>query len=45
VDHLRAVLVVGGTLRAADDQLVTLQRWITSTIATRADPGIRRKAV
>lgn len=42
LDHLRAVLVAGGTLPARDERLVTLQRWITATIATRTDPAERQ---
>jgi hypothetical protein len=42
LDHLRAVLVASGTLPARDERLVTLQRWITATIATRTDPADRQ---
>ncbi len=36
--HLRSVLVATGTLPARDEHLVQLERWITQTVATRADP-------
>src|SRR6266508_3202710 len=42
LDHLRAVLIAGGTLPARDERLVTLERWVTDTIATRADPAERQ---
>jgi hypothetical protein len=38
VEHLRSVLVAIGTLPTRDEQLVRLERWITHTIAERADP-------
>lgn len=38
VEHLRSVLVVVGTLPARDEQMARLERWITDTIAERADP-------
>ena len=36
--HLRSVLVATGTLPARDEYLVQLERWITQTVAGRADP-------
>jgi hypothetical protein len=42
LDHLRAVLVAGGMLPARDERLVKLERWVTDTIATRADPAERQ---
>lgn len=38
VEHLRSVLVAVGTLPARDEQMARLERWITDTIAERADP-------
>ena len=49
VEHLRSVLVAIGTLPARDEQLARLQRWITDTIAARANPDeqhlLRRYAI
>ncbi|HZK35967.1 MAG TPA: hypothetical protein VFC57_03285 [Aeromicrobium sp.] len=39
--HLRAVLVATGVLPARDEHLMRLERWITATIADRADPEQR----
>ena len=36
--HLRSVLVATGTLPARDEHFVQLERWITQTVAGRADP-------
>ena len=36
--HLRSVLVATGALPARDEYLVQLERWITQTVASRADP-------
>ncbi|WP_202870083.1 zinc ribbon domain-containing protein [Kribbella caucasensis] len=38
VEHLRSVLVAIGTLPPRDEQMARLERWITRTIAARADP-------
>ncbi|OLM09175.1 MULTISPECIES: hypothetical protein [unclassified Pseudonocardia] len=38
VEYLRAVLVSTGTLPGRDEQIARLERWITTTIAERADP-------
>lgn len=38
VEHLRSVLVAVGTLPPRDEQLARLERWVTHTIAERADP-------
>ena len=35
--HLRSVLVATGALPARDEHLVQLERWITHTVASRAD--------
>lgn len=49
VEHLRSVLVAIGTLPARDEQMTRLERWITRTIAERADPDqqhlLRRYAI
>ncbi|MGH3390182.1 MAG: hypothetical protein ACRDOO_15040 [Actinomadura sp.] len=37
VEHLRSVLVAIGTLPHRDEQMVRLERWITTTIAQRED--------
>ena len=36
--HLRSVLVATGALPARDEHFVQLERWITQTVAGRADP-------
>ena len=36
--HLRSVLVATGALPARDEYLVQLERWITQTVASKADP-------
>jgi hypothetical protein len=41
VEHLRSVLVAIGTLPRRDEQMARLERWITATIAERADPDER----
>lgn len=38
VEHLRSILVAVGTLPPRDEQMARLERWVTSTIAQRADP-------
>lgn len=38
VEHLRSVLVAVGTLPPRDEQMARLERWVTTTIAQRADP-------
>jgi hypothetical protein len=49
VEHLRSILVAAGILPARDEHMVRLERWITRTIADRADPEeqhlLRRYAV
>jgi hypothetical protein len=49
VEHLRSVLVAIGTLPARDELLTRLHRWITDTIAARANPDeqhlLRRYAI
>jgi hypothetical protein len=35
--HLRSVLVATGALPARDEHLIQLERWITQTVASRAD--------
>jgi hypothetical protein len=42
VEHLRSVLVALGTLPPRDEQMARLERWITTTIAGRSDPGEQR---
>jgi len=37
--HLRSVLVGTGALPGRDEHLAQLQRWITSAVAARPDPG------
>src|SRR5664279_1805182 len=39
--HLRSVLVATGALPPRDEQLIRLERWITTTIAAREDPEQR----
>lgn len=39
IEHLRAVLVATGTLVPRDEQLVRLERWMTSVIAERIEHG------
>lgn len=39
--HLRSVLVATGALPARDEHLARLERWITDTLADRADPEQR----
>lgn len=38
VEHLRSILVATEILPARDEHMVRLERWITRTIADRADP-------
>lgn len=38
-EHLRAVLVATGALVPRDEQMVRLERWVTTVIAGRTEPG------
>jgi GrpB-like predicted nucleotidyltransferase (UPF0157 family) len=42
VEHLRSVLVAIGTLPHRDEQMARLERWTTTVIAGRDDPGQRQ---
>jgi hypothetical protein len=42
VEHLRSVLVAIGTLPHRDEHMARLERWITRTLAERADPDERK---
>jgi hypothetical protein len=42
VVDLRAILVASGMLTARDERLVKLERWVTDTIATRAEATERQ---
>ena len=39
VEHLRAILVAIGTLPPRDEHMARLERWITTVVADRNDPG------
>jgi hypothetical protein len=41
VEHLRSVLVAIAALPARDEHMVRIERWVTATIAARADPDER----
>lgn len=38
LEHLRAMLVATGALPARDEQMIRLERWVTTVIAERDDP-------
>jgi hypothetical protein len=40
--HLRSVLVATGALPARDERLITLERWVTTAVASRTNPAERQ---